>query len=118
MYFATNELMYIEELEGYDVTNFLGEIGGQLGLLTGFSLLSVVTLVEIVFRCCRKRAAAVAAVVTGGGDALPLSGKVKAGTDGDSEAITRENLAMGIKEVFPSGQFGSQFHVARWETKQ
>ncbi len=54
-YMATNEFLVIEEVEGYDLTNFLGEIGGQLGLLTGWSLVSIMALLEIMFECARRR---------------------------------------------------------------
>lgn len=49
IFFQTFESQIIEEEEFYQIANLLGDIGGQLGLWSGFSVLTVVEFLFFVF---------------------------------------------------------------------
>ncbi len=55
LYFAQNEVKSTEEFYVYDFFNFLAEVGGTMGLLLGWSLLSLVGWAADRRGCIRRR---------------------------------------------------------------
>ncbi|CAG0890777.1 unnamed protein product [Darwinula stevensoni] len=57
-YFPSMEVEVLEEQWSYDILEMLGELGGSLGIMLGFSLLSIYDLLEVALfniRSCRKK---------------------------------------------------------------
>ena len=47
---GSNSIQYIKEYYGYDVYDFLGDVGGYLGLFLGWSLLGItVSIFDVIF---------------------------------------------------------------------
>ncbi|CAG0886790.1 unnamed protein product [Darwinula stevensoni] len=57
-YFPSMEVEVLEEQWSYDILEMLGELGGSLGIMLGFSLLSIYDLLDVALsniRSCRKK---------------------------------------------------------------
>ncbi|KAH3710079.1 hypothetical protein DPMN_069545 [Dreissena polymorpha] len=55
IYLKTLSYEVVKESYAYEIANFLSDIGGQLGLWAGFSVLSILELVELVFLLVAKK---------------------------------------------------------------
>ncbi|ESO09375.1 hypothetical protein HELRODRAFT_168356 [Helobdella robusta] len=55
IYFETLSHLIVEESPSYEFHQLLSDIGGVLGLYIGFSLLTIVEFIELIFEICRAR---------------------------------------------------------------